>query len=282
LQDTGFGEHLTLSTCRLHYMSQHISTRRTLSIGEFAAATQLTPKALRLYDEQQLLRPITTSVTGYRLYGADQVSTGRTIRALRDMNLSLQQIAKLLNTEGLATELLLRTYLTEADQRYARERRAFQAALMLLRKGSHGSPVSIVERLVPERTVVVRSFQARQALFPSTFIAACDLARAELKAAGLQVLDHFACTLSEPLGDEDSTFELLVSVAAADHMQTDTRIVPERRYGSVELVSLDTQIITGAIDALFDWFDQRGATVMDVPLISSRGESSWEALWAFK
>ena len=263
-------------------MSQPGFTRRTLSIGEFAAATQLTPKALRLYDEQQLLRPVTTSVSGYRLYGVDQVSTGRMIRALRDMNLSLQQIARLLSTEGLAAELLLRNCLTEADQRYARERRAFQAALTLLRQGRHESPVYIVERSIPERSVVVRSFGANQTSFARNFIEACEAARNEMEAAGVQVLDDIACALSEPLGDEDCRFDLLVSVATAGHIQCHTRTVPELRYGAVDLTSLDPQMITGAIDALFDWFDRRGATALDVPLISARGENSWQALWAFE
>jgi DNA-binding transcriptional MerR regulator len=55
---------------------------RRLTIGAYAAATQLTAKALRLYDEQGLLRPTATDpTTGYRYYKMEQVGTGRLIRA---------------------------------------------------------------------------------------------------------------------------------------------------------------------------------------------------------
>ena len=43
---------------------------RLLSIGAFAQATRLSPKALRLYDELGLLRPARVDEwTGYRLTG---------------------------------------------------------------------------------------------------------------------------------------------------------------------------------------------------------------------
>ena len=67
---------------------------RLLSIGEFAAATQLSQKALRIYDEQRLLPPARIdTMTGYRYYSSDQVPLGRLVRTLREMNLSLTDIA---------------------------------------------------------------------------------------------------------------------------------------------------------------------------------------------
>ena len=46
-----------------------------LSIGEFAARTGLTPKALRLYDKRELLCPADMDPsTGYRRYSVDQVA----------------------------------------------------------------------------------------------------------------------------------------------------------------------------------------------------------------
>ena len=79
-----------------------MATSRLLSIGEFAAATQLSLKALRLYDEQQLLRPARIdSASGYRYYRSDQVSIGRLIRTLRDMGLPLADIARVAVAEGV-------------------------------------------------------------------------------------------------------------------------------------------------------------------------------------
>ena len=55
-----------------------------MTIGEFAAAVGLTPKALRLYDELGLLRPARVDpATGYRTYVATQVERARLVAALR-------------------------------------------------------------------------------------------------------------------------------------------------------------------------------------------------------
>ena len=60
---------------------------RLLSIGEFAAATQLSQKALRIYDEQRLLVPARIdTATGYRYYSSDQVPLGRLVRTLAGRN----------------------------------------------------------------------------------------------------------------------------------------------------------------------------------------------------
>ena len=50
----------------------------SMSISEFARRSRLSPKALRLYDEMGLLPPARVdAVTGYRLYGTDQIEPAR-------------------------------------------------------------------------------------------------------------------------------------------------------------------------------------------------------------
>ncbi|MGI8446018.1 MAG: MerR family DNA-binding transcriptional regulator [Streptosporangiaceae bacterium] len=49
-----------------------------LTIGEFARASRLSPKALRLYDELGLLTPARVDpVSGYRLYEPGQLERSR-------------------------------------------------------------------------------------------------------------------------------------------------------------------------------------------------------------
>ena len=53
---------------------------RRLATGEFARRTGLSLKALRIYDENGLLRPAEVDpATGRRGYGAEQVPTARLI-----------------------------------------------------------------------------------------------------------------------------------------------------------------------------------------------------------
>jgi serine/threonine protein phosphatase PrpC len=73
-------------------------TRRTaivelLTIGAFAQATRLTPKALRLYDRIGLLSPaVVDPDTGYRLYDPAQQHPARLIARLRDIGMPLAGI----------------------------------------------------------------------------------------------------------------------------------------------------------------------------------------------
>ena len=64
-----------------------------LSIGEFAARTRLTRKALRIYDRNGLLEPAEVDEwTGYRRYVLQQVPVGRLVGLLRAADLSLKAI----------------------------------------------------------------------------------------------------------------------------------------------------------------------------------------------
>ena len=116
---------------------------RLLSIGEFAAATQLSQKALRIYDEQRLLPPARIdTMTGYRYYSSEQVPLGRLVRTLREMNLSLTDISNVVAAkDGSCAETVLTELAQEIERRYAREKRAFHTALVLLRKPASADAV---------------------------------------------------------------------------------------------------------------------------------------------
>lgn len=64
-----------------------------LTIGAFARESQLTPKALRLYDELGLLPPAAVDPdSGYRLYDPEQLEHARLVAQLRRIGMPLDQI----------------------------------------------------------------------------------------------------------------------------------------------------------------------------------------------
>ncbi|KRV51123.1 hypothetical protein AQ490_02680 [Wenjunlia vitaminophila] len=64
-----------------------------LTIGAFAKASRLSPKALRLYDELGLLPPAHVDpVTGYRLYAPEQRDRARLVAWLRRLGMPLARI----------------------------------------------------------------------------------------------------------------------------------------------------------------------------------------------
>jgi DNA-binding transcriptional MerR regulator len=67
-----------------------------LGIGEFAALSRLSPKALRRYDELGLLRPARVDPrTGYRWYDPAQVEYARRVALLRRLDVPLARIPEL-------------------------------------------------------------------------------------------------------------------------------------------------------------------------------------------
>ncbi|MDN6330121.1 MAG: MerR family transcriptional regulator [Brachybacterium sp.] len=82
-----------------------------LSIGELAAASGLSPKALRLYADSGLLVPRRVDpFTGYRSYGRDQVERARLIAALRGLGMGLARIGVLCDLESGAAAAELRSW----------------------------------------------------------------------------------------------------------------------------------------------------------------------------
>lgn len=76
-------------------------------IGEFSRLSRVSVRMLRHYDKLGLLKPAQTDpFTGYRLYSADQLPRLNRILALRDLDLSLEQISGLLEEELPGGDLL--------------------------------------------------------------------------------------------------------------------------------------------------------------------------------
>ena len=67
-------------------------------IGEFSKLSHVTVKTLRYYDKIGLLKPAEVDrFTSYRYYSASQLPRLNRILALKDLGLSLDQIARLLD-----------------------------------------------------------------------------------------------------------------------------------------------------------------------------------------
>jgi DNA-binding transcriptional MerR regulator len=73
-----------------------------LSIGRFAKLTGLSVRALRFYDASGLLRPsVVDPETGYRYYRFLQLTQAQTIRTLRELDVPLDDIARVLERADL-------------------------------------------------------------------------------------------------------------------------------------------------------------------------------------
>jgi serine/threonine protein phosphatase PrpC len=73
-----------------------------LTIGEFARLSRLSAKALRLYDELGLLRPVVVDpANGYRRYAPEQLERARLVAWLRRIGMPLAEITAVVGLPGV-------------------------------------------------------------------------------------------------------------------------------------------------------------------------------------
>lgn len=87
-----------------------------MTSGEFARASRLSPKALRLYDELGLLSPAEVDpVTGYRRYAPGQLEQARLVAWLRRLGMPLARIRALIAVPRTAAAADLAAYWQQAE-----------------------------------------------------------------------------------------------------------------------------------------------------------------------
>ena len=131
-----------------------------LKVGEFARLAQVSVRLLHHYDHIGLLSPARVDQSsGYRYYTADQLARLHRILALKDLGLSLEEIARLLDESLSAEELRGMLLLKQADlrQRVAEEQARLDRVQQRLRMIEH-------EGTLPEIEVIVKPIPALRVL----------------------------------------------------------------------------------------------------------------------
>ena len=110
-----------------------------LTIGEFARASRLSPKALRLYDELGLLTPARVDpVSGYRLYEPGQLEQARLVAWLRRLGMPLARIRVVCDLPPAAAAAAVAAFWSqaEADLASRRDLAAFLTSYLAAREPS--------------------------------------------------------------------------------------------------------------------------------------------------
>jgi effector-binding domain-containing protein len=124
-------------------------------IGEFSKLSQVTVKTLRYYDNISLLKPAEVDrFTSYRYYSVDQLPRLNRILALKDLGLSLEQIARLLEEDLSADQLrgMLRLKQAEIQQRVGEEQARLARVAARLRQIEQ-------EGKMPEQEIVIKKVE---------------------------------------------------------------------------------------------------------------------------
>lgn len=116
-----------------------------LKIGELARRTGLTVRALRHYDDIGLLQPSARADNGYRLYGPADIARLVRIQSLRRLDVSLGEIATLLERDGGGLGELVDQQLA-ALERQIQQATALRGVLAGLRAQLHSSTEPTVDQ----------------------------------------------------------------------------------------------------------------------------------------
>jgi DNA-binding transcriptional MerR regulator len=126
---------------------------RVLAIGEFSRLTHLSVRTLRRYHDAGLLEPATVDdATGYRYYGAEQIPTAQVIHRLRELDVPLPDVQRILRSpDPHARAALMADHLQRLESELDRTRTAVASLRRLLQP--QPPPLAVELRAVPATTV---------------------------------------------------------------------------------------------------------------------------------
>ncbi|WP_406210605.1 MerR family transcriptional regulator [Kitasatospora sp. NBC_01560] len=155
-----------------------------ITVGELAARTRLSPKALRLYGERGLLPPARVDPrTGFRHYGPIQVERARRIALLRAAGMPLARIAMVLDASGETSAGLVDAYWREQESAHQARRDAVGYVREVL-TGRGPTMYEIAERDVPEQKVLFTQRHVSAAELPGFLAESTELLFSHLRQAG--------------------------------------------------------------------------------------------------
>ena len=124
-----------------------------LAIGQFSQMTHLSIRALRRYHEQGLLEPeLVDPSSGYRYYAVDQIPTAQVIHRLRELDLPLADVRRVVRSpDPDQRAALVAEHLGRLEAELARTRAAVVSLRRLL--APEPAPLQVELRAEPAVTV---------------------------------------------------------------------------------------------------------------------------------
>jgi DNA-binding transcriptional MerR regulator len=214
-----------------------------MSIGEFASASRLSQKALRLYGESGLLAPAWVDPdSGYRYYSVEQLGSATRIALLRRAGMPLAEIRAFLRDPSVAR---LDEYERRVADDFSERRRVLRHLKRVLKEED---VYDVLTKQVGERSYVSRSQRVLVSELDA-YIAEAFEALGPPDEAPPFVLYH------GPVNhDEDGPVEVCVPKAGGDKRLP----AGEVAFTELEGAQCDFPEILGAYEAVYRWAKEHG------------------------
>ncbi|MFE6973066.1 MerR family transcriptional regulator [Streptomyces sp. NPDC057682] len=238
-----------------------------LPIGQFSQASGLSITALRHYDASGVLVPaFVDPVSGYRYFRRDQVRTAQSVRALRRLDIPVEEVRRLLDGGQEALATALRAHLAAAERRLETQRSLVHGLLSRMTEGADMTHHVTARQGPAERILVVGAAVDNSGLDPFLRRAYQEMyavaGRGPLTFAGPAfVRFHGVCD------DENETLVEACLPFWEDGAQPaglpegmNVRDLPESTLACTRIEGAAAAFprILGAYDAVADWISEHG------------------------
>jgi DNA-binding transcriptional MerR regulator len=242
-----------------------------MPIGQFAQASRLSQKALRLYDHKDLLRPHRIDVhTGYRYYDEGQLERARMILLLRSIDMPLDKIKEVLAAPNATSSNLVEHYWGEVESRMQHGRRVVDYIRRILEGKEKRMPYKVDQKeLTDTLTISICDEVSIADLIPYIDRSIASL-RAFAEEKGLKVT-------GPPMGiyhgevNEDSNGPVEICLPfEGEAMPTEAITIQTLKGGPVAYTFTTVEQarfpeILQAYDAVHEWIRQSGHQITESP-----------------
>ena len=246
---------------------------RYLSLGRFAQAAGLSRKALRLYDQLDILMPdYVDPESGYRYYSPDQLERARFIRLLRAMEMPLSDVRRVLvaTSSAEATQIVIESR-KAFEMKTEEVRRATHRVLAYLRMEDESMPVDISVETYPVRQAVSIKKTITVPAFHQFIPQALAKLSAYAQQAGATISGDPICFYYGPVNEtDDGPVEICFPIAGSADPSGDivVREIPAHR-AAVGRATPEQSSYPGILDvwdAVVSWGQQNKFELTDDPV----------------
>jgi DNA-binding transcriptional MerR regulator len=263
-----------------------------LSIGSFARESGLSHKALRLYAGLGLLAPAHVDrFTGYRYYGREQLRSARLIRLMREMEMPLSDIRRVLAAPPEEAERLIATHERAFIERLQHVRTLSRQLIQSMRQKEYTMNLQVeVKELLPQQVVSIEEHVLVNDLEHFILDGIKRLTDFVIAQGGNVIWPAFGIYHGPINHEDDGPIEVCVPAEGAFQATGDVRI-REIPGGPAAVVTVRGEYcsfpkIIEAYDAAYDWIAGSGHKHVGPPREvwygEADGDGPFEIVWRFE
>jgi len=265
------------------------------SIGAFAELTRLSIKALRLYDQLDILKPHHVDPeSGYRYYEPDQLPSARMIRTMREMDMPLATIRRVLAVLPVSqaqVELLVHEHLQMRERQLESIRQLARQFTQQLKPEANKMSLEVTVKTIPAQEIL--SITRRHKVDGLS-----DQIEKDCQALFALAEEKGAAPISTPFGiyhstineQEDGTIETCIPVSGKVEGRGDIEGKQLEGGNAACVVITGEQChfpeLLAGYDAAADWIQKNGFETAGPPRevwhTEPGPDAKWEIVWLFK